>query len=112
MDNGKKIVPKYYTGNIMMCINYKKDSEGKDMSKSTVYIEDAFLYRLSDGSFFHIEDGPDGELVHFITLVPEEAVKQSGDVYKTTPGFNFDMFIDEKSLKPFLMKQDNKNSTK
>ena len=103
---------KYYTGNIMMCLDYKKDNKEDNFNNSVVYVENAFLYKLDSGKFFYIEDGPESFLIEYIPLIPKEKLESHGDSYETEPKYSFDMYVDEKSLKSYLIRDKDNNPVK
>lgn len=94
---------KFYLGNIMLCIDFKDNNDKHNTNNSSIYMRDAFFYKLSDGSYYHIEDGPDSELASFISLLPEKSLKESAYIIPLKPRCPFDMYIDEESLHSYLL---------
>lgn len=108
MDNNFK----FYTGNLMICNRYLTAQADVNLENSSIYLENAFLYKLKNGKFFHIEDGPDSELTNFISLMPEKVLEDSNSAFGTEARCLFDIYVDERSLKPYLIIDKNNNPVK
>ncbi len=85
---------KFYEGNLMMCID-------KENKKSSTYIKDALFFKLSNGTYFHIEDGIESDLTQFVCLIPETSLEGRTDIYKSTPEYDTCIYVDEESLHPY-----------
>lgn len=103
---------KFCYGDIKLCNNFNKDNIEESIDTSADYMKEAFLFKVDDENYLLIEDGPDSDLTNFICLVPTESLYGRGDLFPNKPRSPFDMFVDERTLKPYKGISYNSNKEK